>query len=114
MSGYDTYRYLIDCSLGNIKDVDFSIRPEYWERSAVLKFFETPKGGGVVRKIEGLDYLKNEPDIKHFRLNFGIGDRIENARNDNARIGFYIACSETMQKLQSVMRNVDNKFTILY
>ena len=60
MSGYDTYRYLIDCSLGNIKDVDFSIRPEYWERSAVLKFFETPKGGGVVRKIEGLDYLKND------------------------------------------------------
>lgn len=114
LSGYDTYRYLIECATGNIHDEDFSIRPEYRDRAAVLKFFETPGGGAMVREIKGLDYLENEPDIKHFRLNFKIGDTIENAKNDAARIGFYIACSESMEKLRDVMDNVNKYFQILY
>lgn len=114
MTGYDTYRYLVECATGNVHDEDFSLRPEYKERAAVLKFFETPGGGGKVREINGLDYLESEPDIKHYRLNFKIGDTIENALNDSVRIGFYIICSESMQKLREVVANVENKFTILY
>lgn len=114
MTGYDTYRYLVDCATGNLHDEDFSLRPEYKERAAVLKFFETPGGGGKVREIKGLDYLGNEPDIKHYRLNFKMGDTIENALNDSVRIGFYIVCSENMQRLREVIANVENKFNILY
>lgn len=114
MTGYDTYRYLVECATGNVHDEDFSLRPEYKERAAVLKFFETPGGGGKVREIKGLDYLDSEPDIKHYRLNFKIGDTIENALNDSVRIGFYIVCSENMQKLREVIANVENKFNILY
>ena len=114
MTGYDTYRYLVECATGNVYDDDFSLRPEYKERAAVLKFFETPGGGGKVTEIKGLDYLDNEPDIKHYRLNFKIGDTIENALNDSVRIGFYIVCSENMQKLRDVISNVEKKFKILY
>ncbi len=114
MTGYDTYRYLVDCATGNLHDEDFSLRPEYKERAAVLKFFETPGGGGKVREIKGLDYLDNEPDIKHYRLNFKMGDTIENALNDSVRIGFYIVCSENMQKLREVINNIEEKFRILY
>lgn len=114
LSGYDTYRYLIECALGNIHDEDFSIRPEYHDRAAVLKFFETPGNGGKVSEIKGLDYLENEPDIMHYHLNFKVGDTIENARNDAARIGFYIACSENMEKLRQVMDNVNMHFQIYY
>ena len=114
MTGYDTYRYLVECATGNVHDEDFSLRPEYKERAAVLKFFETPGGGGKVREIKGLDYLESEPDIKHYRLNFKIGDTIENALNDSVRIGFYIVCSESMQKLREVIANVENKFNIWY
>lgn len=114
MTGYDTYRYLVECATGNVHDEDFSLRPEYRERAAVLKFFETPGGGGKVREIEGLDYLDNEPDIKHYRLNFKIGDTIENALNDSVRIGFYIVCSENMQKLREVINNVQKNFQIIY
>ena len=114
MSGYDTYSYLIECATGNIHDEDFSIRASYWERTAVLKFFETPKGGGVVKEIKGLDYLESEPDIKEYRLNFTIGDTIQNALNDAARIGFYIVCSENMQKLREVISNVQKNFQIIY
>ena len=114
MTGYDTYRYLIECSLGNIHDEDFSLRPEYKERAAILKFFATPNGGGKVRELKGLDYLENEPDIKHYKLNFKIGDTIKDALNDSVRIGFYIVCSENMQKLREVIDNVEKKFQILY
>ncbi len=114
MTGYDTYRYLVECATGYVHDEDFSLRPEYKERAAVLKFFETPGGGGKVREIKGLDYLDNEPDIKHYRLNFKIGDTIENALNDSVRIGFYIVCSENMQKLREVINNVQKNFQIIY
>lgn len=114
MTGYDTYRYLVECATGNVHDEDFSLRPEYKDRAAVLKFFETPGGGGKVREIKGMDYIENEPDIKHYRLNFKIGDTIENALNDSVRIGFYIVCSENMQKLREVINNVEKNFQIIY
>lgn len=114
MTGYDTYHYLIECATGNVYDEDFSLRPEYADRAAVLKFFETPEGGGKVSAIKGLDYIKNEPDIKAYRLNFKIGDTIENALNDSVRIGFYIVCSENMQKLRDVINNVEKNFKIIY
>lgn len=114
MTGYDTYRYLVECATGNVHDEDFSLKSEYKERSAVLKFFATPNGGGKVRKVVGLDYLEEEPDIKHYRLNFKIGDVIEDALNDSVRIGFYIVCSENMKKLREVIYNVEEKFKIFY
>lgn len=114
MTGYDTYRYLVECATGNVHDEDFSLRTEYKERAAVLKFFATPNGGGQVRKVEGLDYLEYEPDIKHYRLNFKVGDTIKDALNDSVRIGFYIVCSENMQKLRKVIQNVEEKFKIFY
>ena len=114
MTGYDTYHYLVECATGNVHDEDFSLRPEYKDRAAVLKFFETPGGGGKVSEIKGLDYIENEPNIKAYRLNFKIGDTIENALNDSVRIGFYIVCSENMQKLREVISNVQKNFQILY
>ena len=112
MSGHDTYHYLIEGALGNISEVDFSIPEEYKDRVAVLKFFETPKGGGLVKKIHGLDVLDGESDIVKYMFNFAIGDTIENAVSDAARIGFYIVCSDSMEKLQTVIDKVENSFRI--
>lgn len=114
MTGFDTYRYLVECATGNIHDQDFTLRPEYKDRAAVLKFFITPGGGGKVTAVEGLDYLESEPDIVQYKLNFQIGDIIQDALNDSARIGFYIVCSENMQKLREVINNVEEKFKIIY
>lgn len=114
MTGYDTYQYLIECALGNIRNEDFSLRKEYKNKAAVLKFFETPMGGGKVREIKGLDYLGDEQDIKYYHLNFKIGDTIMDAQNDSVRIGFYIACSDDIDKLHQVINKVEHKFKILY
>lgn len=113
MTNYDTYRYLIECATGHIHEQNFSLRPEYRDRAAVLKFFSTPSEGGVVTEIKGLDYLKSEPDIVQYKLNFQVGDNIVQAANDSARIGFYIACSENKEKLNKVMRNVEENFEII-
>ena len=112
MSGYDTYDYLIQCSLGNIKESDFSIRPEYKSRAAVLKFFETPHGGGKVTAISGKDYLDSEPDIKEYRMYFKPGSVIQNAANDSTRIGFFIACSESVEQLEHVIAEVNKHVEI--
>ena len=114
MTGFDTYRYLVECATGNIHDQDFTLRSEYKDRAAVLKFFITPGGGGKVKAVEGLDYLESEPDIVQYKLNFQIGDTIQDALNDSARIGFYIVCSENMQKLRAVINNVEEFFKIIY
>lgn len=114
MSGYDTYKYLVDCATGSITEGSFPFLEKYANRCAALKFFLTPDGGGIVKSIEGLDYLDEEPDIKHFRLNFKIGDHIKNAASDSARIGFYIVCSENIDRLQKVIDNVEQKFKIIY
>lgn len=113
MSGYDTYRYLVECATGNIHEQSFPIRAKYMNRTAVLKFFGTPDGGGIVKSIEGTDYLADEPDIACFKFNFDIGDRINNAVSDSARIGFYIATCETEDKLKKVMDNVEKYVQIV-
>lgn len=112
MTGYDTYKYLIDCSIGNIKDEAFPVRPEYWEKTAILKFFVTPNGGGKVKKISGIDYLEKTDDIKAYDFNFKEGDVIEDAKNDSARIGYYIACSENKHRLDEVIRQINQKVRI--
>lgn len=113
MSGYDTYKYLIDCSIGKKYDVEFPLCPEFKDRAAVLRFFSVPGKGGIVRTIEGIDYLKNTPDVKFYRFNFKEGDTIHDAVNDSARIGFYIACSENEERLRKVMDEIDKQVNIV-
>ena len=112
LSGYDTYKYLVECALGNVHDEDFPVREAYRERAAVLKFFDVHGEGGKVKEIHGLDVLKNEPDVKKYMLNFGVGDVVGDCVSDSARIGFYIACSESMSQLEVVMKKIADTFRI--
>lgn len=113
MSGYQTYDYLISAALDEIQATDFSDRSDCKSRCAVLKFFDAPLGGGVVKEIIGEDKLKENEAIKEFQLNFGVGDEIGDCLNDSARIGFYIACTESEKELRSIMKFVMNHFRII-
>lgn len=112
MSGVDNYDFLIKSSLG-LKPGTVSVNDKYSDRCAVLYFFETPGVGGKVVKIEGEDFLKNNPYIVKYALNFKIGDIIENAVSDSARIGYYIAYEESRSKLRNLMAEIDRKVKIL-
>lgn len=113
MSGYDTYKYLVECATGNIEEMSFSIQPKCMDRVAVLKFFSTPNGGGRVLAVEGVDFLENNPCIPAYRFNFNIGDKLEDAVSDSARIGFYIATCENMSILKDLMAEIEDKVKIV-
>lgn len=113
MSGHDTYKYLVNCSTGIIDDIDFSIPNSHKNKAAVLKFFETPKRGGKVSAVKGIEFLEDHPDIKFYQFNFKKGDEIKEALNDSARIGFYIACSENLLSLKSLMKEIEAKIKII-
>lgn len=112
LSGYDTYKYLVECALREVHDEDFSVREAYRERAAVLKFFDVQGKGGKVKEILGLDVLEREADVKKYMLNFGVGDVVGDCESDSARIGFYIACSESMRQLEGVMKRIADTFRI--
>ena len=112
MSGHDTYPYLIDCALGKCYEKDFSVSTTK-NRTAVLKFFITPHGGGIVKKIDGFDHISSNPNVVAYRLNFKEGDYIENCVSDSARIGFYIACAESEHELRKTMDAIEQGFKIV-
>lgn len=112
MTGHDTYEYLVECALGDSRETDFFIKPDFMNRAAVLHFFNTPKSYGRVRAIHGEDFLKNNPAILDYALNFKAGDIIREAVNDSVRIGFYIAGEENEEALRILMKEIDQKFCI--
>ena len=107
MSGVDNYKYLIDKVLGNETNEDLFVDEKLKNRCCVLKFFDTPENGGVVKSIDGLDFMNNSNNIVDFELNFGIGDTIEPAVNDSARIGYYIAYAESKEELKELKELIE-------
>ena len=113
LSGYQTYDFLIHSALGDADDEIFSIRDDYKSRCAVLKFFDAPQGGGIVKEIRGEEFLKTCQKIKEYQLHFGIGDEVGDCLNDSVRIGFYIACTESREELDRLMEDISEKFCIV-
>ena len=113
LSGVDNYRYLLECSLGKITSPDFTVSEQYRERCAVLHFFETPKGGGIVREVSGADFLSQHPQVIAYQFNFKIGDIIADATSDADRAGFYIACCENRAELDKLVLEIQKKVNII-
>ena len=114
MSGVDNYKYLINCSTGNVRNVDFTVHTNFINRCAVLKFFDVPGNGGVVQSVKGTDFLNNCPNIIKWDLNFAIGDCIEKAADDSKRAGYYIAYAESKKELDELMEQIVSEFDIVY
>lgn len=109
MSGYDNYKALIKMALGETDVAKPCILQELLNRCAVLEFFDAPGMGGVVKAIEGEEFLKNNPNILSYKFNFKVGDTIQQAVCDTARIGFYIAFADSREELKQLMNEIQNK-----
>lgn len=114
LSGFDNYGWLIDFSLNGPRE---GTLPDYDDmpkgRCAVLKFFETPAGGGRVVAVEGVEDLHALPEIVELRINFRLGEILNDAVDDSARIGFYIALCENEARLREVMNTVEQTLHIV-
>ncbi len=113
MSGHDTYKYLIECSIGAAEEEDFSIDDDLKSRVALLHFFDTPKKGGLVKAVQGLSILEQDPSVIASQLRFNVGDIIKKCDSDAARIGFYIGCCENAAELETLITKIDTEFKVL-
>lgn len=113
MTGIDNYRYLIECTLGNIRNEAFVVDEALRNRCCVLHFFDVEGKGGKVKDII-LPELFDDKRIKCWELNFKAGDVIEKAEDDSKRIGYYIAYAENKQDLDKMIAKIDKEFKIIF
>ena len=114
MSGIDNYAYLIDCAMGTPTNKDLVNQYGANRRAAILKFFDVTGNGGRVKRIVGEDYLKANPCIKEFRFGFNVGEILRKATSDSDRAGFYIACCESREELDLLVKEVSRKVYFEY
>lgn len=112
LSGIDSYTEQILWAVGAEPEINISY-DNLSSRCAVLHFFDAPNNGGMVQKIEGLDYLNSLKDKLQYELFFKEGDIISQASDDAHRIGYYILKAENREELDKIMMNISNKFKIL-
>lgn len=114
MTGIDNYQYLINCSLGDVRDDKFVVPTEYKDRCSVLHFFDAPGEGGVVQHISGIEFLENCENVIKWEFNFKVGDCIEKAADDSKRLGYYIAYADNRKALNELIEEIDKQFGIIY
>ena len=114
MSGVDNYAYLIDCAMGMPTDENIVNQYGANRRAAILKFFDVTGNGGRVKRIAGEDYLKGNPCIREYQFGFNVGDILRKATSDSDRAGFYIACCETLEELDQLVKEVSQKVYFEY
>lgn len=114
VSGVDNYGYLIGRCLGGSRPLEGGGASS--GRCALLKFIQRPPSSCRrcrVRAVEGVDVLRDSPEIAEWRLNFSVGDEIGDAENDAARLGFYIALCDSMGELAAVRERIDRELRIV-
>ena len=113
MSGIDNYKYLIECTLGDVHNEEFTIDEALLERCCVLHFFDVEGDGGKVKEII-LPKLFNDKKVKCWELNFKVGDTIAKAEDDSKRIGYYIAYADNKEQLDNMIERIDSEFKIVF
>lgn len=112
ISGVDSYKEQLRWAVGDEVEVDYSYE-NLSSRCAVLHFFDTPGKGGIVKEIKGLDFLDSLGEQIMYRLNFKVGDTIQETKDDTTRIGWYILKSPNRADLDHKMQMIENQFQII-
>lgn len=114
LSDTDTVRILLESSCGACTIENFLFPRHAKGRAAVLRFFDTPnQEEGIVKAINGLDFLKSERRIVGCHFGFSVGDYVRPATSDIDRIGYYIAVADNAEELRRLMAQVAQKVQII-
>ena len=111
ISGIDSYTEQIKWSVGDETNINYDYN-SLSEHCAVLHFFDVPGKGGVVKEIQGLDYFDRLGDQIIYHLNFGVGDTIQETKDDSTRIGWYILKTANRAELDDKMKEIEHQFKI--
>lgn len=112
ISGIDSYTEQLKWAVGDETDINYNY-DLLSERCAVLHFFDVPGKGGAVKEINGLDYFDSLGDQMMYHLNFGVGDTIQETKDDSTRIGWYILKTANREELDEKMEMIEKNFKII-
>lgn len=114
LTGLDNYGMLIDMFVKG--EVNETIDPQSLRNGkvAVLKFFDTTEAGGTVARVRGTDLLDSRKEVLYWQMNFKPGDKICRPTDGGNRIGFYVACTDSREAMESLQDEIDRKVVIEY
>lgn len=112
ISGIDSYTEQLKWAVGDETDINYNY-DTLSDHCAVLHFFDVPGKGGIVKEIKGLDSFDILGDQLMYNLNFGIGDTIQETKDDSTRIGWYILKTANRAELDEKMIEIENQFKII-
>jgi len=108
MLDFDVVKYLILDSLGIDQEI-------YWEPTnpyGVLKFVMLDTG--IVKDIEGIEKVKEIPEVVDFDIEVAPGDEIGLVKDGRSRPGYLLAVGQTREKLDRTVEEVMNSFHVEY
>ena len=107
VSGWPSYEFLYQSLMGQA--VEIKKRP-LLNRSAILHFFEFPNG--TIEKIEGVDKIKEMPQVLRFQLDFEVGTRIQSASDDRSRQGFVVLLTDNQSELDCALAIINESLKV--
>ena len=77
-----------------------------------MHFFDLGDKYGVIKSINGVEYLENNKQIKSFYFSHLVGDRVQVVKDGGNRFGYYIACCDSLDELEQIKYEIKNKVSI--
>lgn len=107
VSGWDPEAIYLNEIFG--KQTELPIMRKKW---AVLDFISLEERR--IKKIDGIEKIKNMPGVIEFHLAYDEGDTVMPVSDDTNRHGYYIAVSDTKQSLANLMKQIKSNLKIVY
>lgn len=113
ITGIESQELLIDWCLGKPFESKYlQYDKNYKENCAIMHFFDIGDRHGVIKQINGIDFLENNSKIKSFFFAYSIGDKVEIVKDGGNRFGYYIACCDSYDELKKIQCEVKNNVSI--
>ncbi|KAF0824291.1 ATP-grasp domain-containing protein [Cytobacillus firmus] len=105
--GFNFYEAYIQVLMGKNPQVNTD-----YCKVAKVEYFNPPEG--IIENIEGIEFLRDLPQVEYFDISKKIGDKVKPLLSSMDRIGQYIITSETHDDLSKVAQQINNNviFTI--
>ena len=113
ITGIESQELLIDWCLGRKQNSKYlQYDKNYKEKCAIMHFFDLGDKYGVIKSINGVEYLENNKQIKSFYFSHLVGDRVQVVKDGGNRFGYYIACCDSLDELEQIKYEIKNKVSI--
>ncbi|AZV47326.1 hypothetical protein C3L23_08585 [Nautilia sp. PV-1] len=111
LTGIDIYKILIETVLFS-KTENFNFDIKNTNKVAMLGFFDF--SSGKVKRINGIDFLKNNRNILDFEIELNEGEIIKIPEDDRSRVGYFIVYEEKLNKLRNIVDQIRKEVYVEY